>query len=81
VNEELAKGLIKVVWIEKDLDEIYSRMFDDEKAAERFGRTKKDFVVFRLLWQRNLKEFGWVILPYGKQRLYKTFLKIYKAVN
>lgn len=72
------KGLIKVVWLERDLDKIYSQMFENESSAVKFARPKKNFVIYKLLWQKNLNEFAWEILPYGNHKLYKIFLRLYK---
>ena len=75
------KGTIKVVWLEKDLLKIYSRMFEDEKEAEKFGKAKKDYVIYRLLIQKNMKDFSWELLPYGKYKLYKLLFSLYRLVN
>lgn len=74
------KGLIKLVWIDKDINKIHSKRFDKVEGAEKFGKDKKHYIIFKLLHQKDLKEFGWEILPYGENKVYKTFLKMYKAV-
>ena len=73
----IEKGTIKVVWITKNANRIYSKMFDDIKSAEKFGRTRKDYIMFRLLWNKNYKTFGWTILPYGKYKTYTGALNLY----
>lgn len=69
------KGKVKVVWIERDPEKIYSKMFDTEKAAEQFAKTKGDYIIFALEKQRNMEEFCWRILPYGRYVLYKRLVK------
>lgn len=66
------------MWITKDTRKIFSKMFEDEKTAAAFGKKKKDFIVFRLLWHKHYKEYSWEILPYGEHKLYLTGLKFYK---
>lgn len=72
------KGTIKVVWIEHDPDEIYSKMFEDELDAERFAKKKGDYIIFSLVTQKNMEEFSWKILPYGKHKLYKKLIHNYQ---
>ena len=74
----LEKGTIKVVWITKNTKRIYSRMFDSIKQAQKFGESKKDYVVFRLLWHKRFKTFAWELLPYGNYKLYRSALKLYQ---
>ncbi len=71
------KGTIKVVWIEKDPKRIYSKMFESVKDAEKFAKEKQDYIVFKLIRQKNLEEFEWEIMPLGKYKLYETLLKNY----
>ena len=73
----IEKGTIKVVWITKNTSRIYSKMFGDIKTAVAFGETKKDYVIFRLLWRKKFSEFSWELLPYGKYKLYKAGLNFY----
>jgi hypothetical protein len=72
------KGLIKVVWIENDPKRIYSKMFDTVKEAEGFAKEKKDYIIFRLLKQKDLKEFSWEILAYGQHKLYNLLVSNYQ---
>jgi hypothetical protein len=72
------KGTIKVVWIERDLHEIYSKMFDNEADAAEFGETKEDYVIFSLIKQEHMEEFAWELLPYGKYKLYLSALEIFR---
>ncbi len=74
------KGTIKVVWVEKDIDSIYSKMFDDIHKAEEFGKEKKNYIIFALVRQKKMAEFSWKLLPYGKHRLYKLILNTYKTL-
>jgi len=77
-NSSYEKGKVKVVWIESDPEKIYSKMFDSEKEAEKFAKVKVDYIVFALERQRNMEEFSWRILPYGK---YKLYLLLVKSLN
>lgn len=72
------KGTIKVVWIEQDPERIYSKMFEDEKIADKFAKSKKDYIIFALVKQENMEEFEWVLLPYGHHDLYKKLLRYYQ---
>lgn len=75
-NNSYERGKIKVVWVEQDPQKIYSKMFDTEKAAERFVKGKKeDYIIFALETQSNMEEFSWRILPYGKYKLYSLLVK------
>lgn len=74
----IEKGTIKVVWITKSTKRIYSKMFDDVKSAEKFGKSKGDYLIFKLLWNRNYKTFGWTLLPYGNYKLYQGALRFYQ---
>lgn len=74
----IEKGTIKVVWITADTKKIYSRMFESAEAADKFGKTKKDYVIFRLVWHKNHKDYCWTIMPYGKYRLYQKGINFYK---
>lgn len=72
------KGTIKVVWIESNVSKIYSKMFNNEKSAEGFAHNKEDYIIFSLINQKNMKEFSWKLLPYGKYLLYKSMVGFYK---
>ena len=74
----LEKGTYKVVWITKNTKRIYSKMFEDLDQAKKFGEKKKDFLMFRLLKNKNFKEYSWNLLPYGNYKLYETALKLYQ---
>ncbi len=74
----IEKGTIKVVWITKSTRRIYSKMFDDVESAKRFGERKKDYLVFKLLWNKNYKTFAWTLLPYGNYKLYERALRFYQ---
>lgn len=71
------KGTIKVVWIENSIDEIHSRMFEDEKEAADFAKDKKDYIIFSLLKQKNMETFSWKLLPYGNYRIYLMLIRNY----
>ena len=74
----IEKGVIKVVWIKRDIKNIYSKMFDSIEPAQRFGESKKDYLVFKLLWHRKFKTYSWELLPYGGYKLYQSALKLYR---
>ncbi|MCH8821506.1 hypothetical protein IID23_03195 [Patescibacteria group bacterium] len=71
------KGTIKVVWVEDDPKRIYSKMFESVKDVEKFAKEKQDYIVFKLIRQKNLEEFEWEIMPLGRYQLYETLLKNY----
>jgi hypothetical protein len=71
------KGTIKIVWIE-DSELIYSKMFESEEDAEKFAHDKKDYLIFKLVTQKNMEDFSWVILPYGRYKIYKLLFDQYK---
>lgn len=75
---EYEEGTIKVVWIQHDPLHIYSKMFDDIAEADKFGRTKGDYVIFSLVKQAKMEEFAWKLLPYGNYRLYTSVVGGYK---
>lgn len=52
-------------------------MFNDEGAAKSFGQTKGNFLIFKLLQRKEMEEFSWELLPYGKHRFYHLILKSY----
>lgn len=72
------KGTIKIVWIDKNIKQIHSKMFDKLDEAIKFSKDKKDFLIFKLLKQQNLEDFSWEILPYGQYKLYEMLMKNYK---
>nr|AKQ04346.1 hypothetical protein [uncultured Microgenomates bacterium Rifle_16ft_4_minimus_5036] len=72
------KGLVKVVWISRNSKRIYSKMFNTIKEAEDFAKEKKDYIIFKLLKQKDLKEFSWEILPYGQHKLYSLLINNYQ---
>jgi hypothetical protein len=72
------QGTIKVVWIEDDPEEIYSRMFESEVEAEAFAQSKKDYLIFALIQQQDMRDFSWRLLPYGRADLYTKLFRNYK---
>lgn len=72
------KGTIKVVWMEDDINRIYSKMFDDVKEAKRFAQDKNDYLIFALIKQENMEEFEWELVPVGRYGLYSKLLTYYK---
>ena len=74
----IEKGTIKVVWVTKNVKQIHSRMFESIPEADKFGRTKKDYIMFKLIKHSGMKTFSWTLLPYGKHRLYTSALKLYR---
>ncbi len=77
----IEKGTIKVVWASSDGKHIYSKMFEDLKKAEMFGKKKKEYLIFKLLHHKNMNEFAWVLLPYGKYKIYQRFVSLYYQGN
>lgn len=73
----IEKGTIKVVWLPKNSKKICSMMFEDIKKADIFGRTKKEYIIFRLIKHKNFRLFEWEILPYGRYKEYLALTKIY----
>ena len=71
------EGTIKVVWVEKDSTRIYSKMFEDIKEAQTFGKTKGDYLIFKLLQQENYTYYEWKLLPYGRHKDYFNLVQTY----
>ena len=71
------RGTIKVVWID-DSEFIYSKMFNDEVNAEEFAKDKKDYLIFKLVKQKNMEDFTWKLLNYGRYKVYKFLFNQYK---
>lgn len=76
---DFEKDTIKVVWIEDDPGKIYSRMFDNETEAEAFAKDKKDYLIFTLITQKNMEDFSWELLPYGRHKIYRTLFRLYRG--
>lgn len=72
------KGTIKVVWIKDDSGRIFSKMFNEVEKARKFAETKKDYIIFGLVKQKNMEEFEWEILPYGQHKLYLLAVRLYR---
>ena len=74
------KGIVKVVWIEMDKgpDEIYSKMFNSLTEGIEFAKDKENFLVFGLVSQKNMEEFSWQLLPFGKYKLYHIIIKAFQ---
>ena len=72
------KGTIKAVWIKDDSGRIYSKMFNQVEKARKFAEIKKDYIIFALVKQKNMQDFEWKILPYGKYRLYQLAIRLYR---
>lgn len=79
MQQVYSKGTIKVVWLENQAEEIYSKMFDSEQEAEEFAKDKKDYLIFSLVKQENMRDFTWKLLPYGKHKTYKLLFKAHKS--
>ena len=45
----IERGTIKVVWLAKNSKRIRSMMFEDLKEADKFGKTKRDYLIFKLI--------------------------------
>lgn len=72
------KGLIKVAWIEKSNKILYSKMFNSLNKAIKFAKNKNDYLIFRLIKQKKLKEFKWEILDYGRSKEFTNLVKFEK---
>lgn len=77
----IGQGTIKVVWANREADRIYSRMFASLGPARDFGESKRRYLIFRLLWQRNLNTFAWELLPYGNYATYQKAVRIYSRLQ
>ena len=73
----IEKGNYKVVWVSKDTKKTYSKMFENVEHAKVYGKWKKDYLIFRLVNQKNHKEYTWILMPYGNHKLYEMALKFY----
>ncbi len=51
-------------------------MFEDIKKAENFGKTKNDYVIFKLVKHKGMKPFEWGVLPFGRYKNIWFWLKI-----
>lgn len=74
---KIEKGTIKVVWVAKNKKRIHSKMFENIKQADKFGGTKGDYIIFKLVKHKGMDEFEWEILPYGKHKTYSLILNLY----
>ncbi len=74
----LKKGIIKIVWIGRDLSKTYSKMFANIENAKKFARGKEDYLIFKLLKKRAEREFIWEVLPYGRYKIYQRAINLYK---
>ena len=72
------KGLIKVAWVEKSNKILYSKMFNSLDEALKFSKNKKDYLIFKLIKQKGLKEFKWEILDYGRSKEFTKLVKYEK---
>ena len=72
------KGTIKVVWIKDDSGRIFSKMFNEVEKAKKFAESKKDYIIFDLIKQKNMEDFEWDILPYGQHKLYNLAVRLYR---
>lgn len=52
-------------------------MFENVKNAEKFGKTKKDYLIFKLIKHNKMKSFEWEIPPYGNYKQYLLLVKNY----
>ena len=53
-------------------------MFESEAEAENYAQPKKDYLIFKLIKQKDMNEFSWEILPYGRYSIYKKLAMKYK---
>ncbi|MEK6809264.1 MAG: hypothetical protein AABY40_01190 [Nanoarchaeota archaeon] len=56
-------------------------MFDKIEPAKKFGESKKDYLIFRLVWHKKFREFSWRLMPYGNYKIYENALKFYQKYN
>lgn len=78
MSQVYSKGTVKVVWIQDDPEKIYSKMFDNEVEAKKFGKNKKDHLIFKLVKQKEMREFTWELMPYGNHKAYSLLFTAYK---
>lgn len=72
------KGTIKVVWMEVDVNRIYSKMFNDMEDAKLFAHDKQDYLIFALIKQKNMEQFEWELVRAGRYDLYSKLMTYYK---
>ena len=53
--ESYEKGTIKVVWLDENINKIHSKMFESEAEAENYAQPKKDYLIFKLIKQKDIK--------------------------
>ncbi len=80
MSRDIEQGTIKVAWLEEKAESMSSRMFNTVEEAEQFAEenNKKDYLIFKLLEQKDMEEFKWELLPYGRFGLFKKLFRIYK---
>ncbi len=67
-----------MVWVEDDPEVICSKMFDDEKGAVAFAKSKEDYLIFGLIHQEKMETFSWKLLPYGRYQPYRLLIPLYR---
>ena len=72
------KGTIKIVWIEKDPGKIYSKMFNSIPEALIYSKKLEDYLIFKLISHKEMRDFSWEILPYGNSKLYGSLMRFYQ---
>ena len=75
---KIENGTIKVVWISRNGKRIFSKMFKTISEAKKFGKKKKDFLIFKLINHKKMQEFEWKLLPYGNGEAYLTLIKFFR---
>lgn len=76
----IEQGTIKIAWLEDKAEHMSSRMFNTVEDAEQFAKDtdKKDYLIFKLIEHKDMEEFKWELLPYGRFGLFKRLFGIYK---
>lgn len=80
MSRDIEQGTIKIAWLEDNPEHMGSKMFDSVEDAEAFviQTNKKDYLIFQLIEQKDMEEFSWELLPYGRFSLFKKLFGIYK---
>ena len=77
----IERGTIKVVWLAKNSKRIRSMMFEDLKEADKFGKTKRDYLIFKLIKHNKMRSFEWEVLPYGNYKQYLSLVRNYQKFS
>lgn len=80
MSRDIEQGTIKIAWLEDNPQHMGSKVFDSVEDAEAFAieTNKKDYLIFKLIAQKDMGAFPWGLLPYGRLGLSKRLFGIYK---